>query len=442
MNGDRRDAARWPWLSGGSFARNASWNVLGNLSGKLLGPAFHVLIARLIVPEDFGVFAIAMAWLAAFEIGKDWGLTQAILVSRGGASVLRLQFTVQLATALVFCAATVAAAPIVAGLFGLPSLGVVLPLISVAALLDAVADTAVTDCLMTQRYRRLAVRQMLASLVSGALGLLLAHQGYGVYSLVTGYLVGHAAGTLSLAAGARAYLEPARDWTEMRNLMMVGRHIVLQRLFGFLVSQADSFIVGNALGIRALGLYRMGNLLAFLLPAATVPQLQQVTFTELLGRRDVENIRSRYNQFATLAGVSLLLYSVAVYLTAPAVIPLLLGEQWREAVPLMQVFAAVVITGFVTPMNMDLAKILGFFGSYTYFAVVRCVATVIAVAWASQYSTMHVVITWVIAGFVSNLANDVIFYTKQDVVKVTRDKLALTCASWLWAGFVIMGSFR
>ena len=62
------------------------------MGGKFLGPVFQVLIARLLLPADFGVFAIALAWIAAFEIIKDWGLTHAILVRRGGKAELSLQF--------------------------------------------------------------------------------------------------------------------------------------------------------------------------------------------------------------------------------------------------------------------------------------------------------------------------------------------------------------
>ena len=105
---------------------------------------------------------------------------------------------------------------------------------------------------------------------------------------------------------------------------------------------------------------------------------------------------------------------------------------------MIQVFSVVVVTGFVTPLNVDLAKILGFIGSYTYFAAGRAICTVIALLWAAQFSAMHVVITWVIVGFVSSLMNDVLFYYKQDVVRVTPAKIALTVASWIWASFVIL----
>ena len=425
-------------LSGSAFAQNVSWNILGSMGGKFLGPVFQVLIARLLLPADFGVFAIGLAWIAAFEIIKDWGLTHAILVRRGGKAEIVLQFTVQILTALCFYLITLGLTPVAADLFGLVELTFVLPLVGLTVFISAIADPIITDYLMAQRYRQLGLRQLAMPIASGVVGLLLAHFEYGVYSLVFGLLVGHLVGVLSLVVGGHAGFGFSLNFDLVRNLMPIGKHIVLQRLFGFLVGQADSFIVGRALGPQALGLYRMGNTLAFLLPAASVAQTQQVVFTEQSAKRDIEQMRTRYNQFTNIAGLALLLYSVAAYLSAPLLIPLLLGEQWREAVPLMQIFAAAVVTGFLTPLNLDFAKVLGFFHVYTHFALWRSVATVIALLWASQFSAMHVVITWVVVGFVSNLVNDAIFYMKQKLVPLTGTKIALTGASWVWGAIVVV----
>jgi O-antigen/teichoic acid export membrane protein len=398
-----------------------------------------VLIARLVLPQEYGVFAIALAWLAIYDIVKDWGFTHAIVVRQGGQAEIALQFTVQLGTALLFYAVTLAVTPVAVVLFDQPGLHTVLPLAGLVAFISAVADPLVTECLKEQHYRRLAMRQMAIPVVSGLVGLSLAYQGYGVYALVWGLLIGNVAGALSLVAGGRSSLSLSLDRGLVRDLLPFGKHIVMQRLFGFLVGQADSFIVGRALGLQALGLYRMGNLLAFIVPAASVPQAQQVVFTELSETRSPETIRARYNQFVDIFGPTLLLYSIVVYLGAPWVIPVLLGEHWRETVPLVQIFAVVVVAGFITPINVDLAKVLGFINSYTYFAAVRSIATIISLAIAAQYSLMHVATTWVIVALISGLINDLIFYVKQDIVKFTRRKLFIICTSWVWAAFAIVG---
>jgi hypothetical protein len=146
--------------------------------------------------------------------------------------------------------------------------------------------------------------------------------------------------------------------------------------------------------------------------------------------------------FTNIAGPALLLFSVSAYAAAPSLIPAALGPQWLDSVPLMQIFVAVVVTGFLTPLNMDLAKIYGFAHAYTYYAVLRSVGTVGVLLLASQYSVLMVVIAWVIVGFASNLINDAIFYMKQDFVPLTGGKIVITGASWAWGAFVIVNALR
>lgn len=429
-------------LKTSTFYRNISWNIFGNAGGKVLGPVFQLLIARLLLPADFGAFAIAIAWLAAFEIAKDLGLTQAIVVIRGGKREIALQFTVQLATAAIFYAVTLAASPFVARHFALPELRYVLPISGLIAFISAIADPIVTDCLMNQHYRRLAVRQMLTPVVNGCVGLVLAYRGYGVYALAIAAVAAQASGAILLAAGSGRRFDRTFDLALLRSLMSVGTHVVLQRFFGFLVGQADSFIVGRALGSQPLGLYRMANILSFLAPSASVAQAQQVVFTELSANPSDAAFVRKYNLFTNIGGWALFCYSIAVYTLSPYLVPVLMGPQWRETVPLLQIFSVIVITGYLTPLNMDLAKILGFADAYTWFAAVRSMGTVAAIVAAARYSTLHVVITWVVVGFAANLANDVIFYSRQNVVRLNAGKIAIVGASWLWAAFVIIRAAR
>lgn len=419
------------------FGRNVVWNVFGNTGGKVVGPLLQLLIARFLVPEDYGAFAIVMAWLAMFEIVKDGGLTQAIIVRQEGSNAVYVQFTAQLAIAAIFYLGTLLTTPLAVRLFDSPQLAYVFPLAGLVAFVTAVADPIITECLTAQHYRRIALRQLLVPLASGTLGLFLAYQGLGVYALVFGLLFGNLLGAAVLYIGRKARLRVLRDWVLLRDLLRVGKHIVLQRFFGFLVGHADSFIVGSVLGSQSLGLYRVAHLLAYLVPGATITQAQQVVFTELSADGNPTKIRQRYEFFTNAGGALLLLYSVAVYLAAPVVVPLVLGRHWEQMVPLIQILAVVVVPGFLTPLNMDLAKILGFVRVYTHFSAVRSFATIMALVWAAHHSVLHVVMAWVAVGLLATLLNDVIFYLKQDVVRPTKGKVFVTAACWAWAGYVV-----
>jgi PST family polysaccharide transporter len=411
------------------------------MGGKLFAPAFQLFIARLLAPEDLGTFAIAVAWLAVFEVGKDWGLTQAIVISRGGSSETSLQFTAQLATAAAFFATTLLVAPIAAGYFSRPELIPIMPLVAATAFVSAVTDPLVTGHLVAQTYRRLAMRQILVPLAGGVIGLLLASRGFGAVSLAAGLLAGHIAGALSMLAGNREALRIRIDWSSTRQLMAVGRHVLIQRTSGFLVGHADSLIVGAVLGPVALGFYRMGHLIALLPPSASVSQVEQVLFTDLSANRDPGHLKARYDAFSRIAGSALLLYSVGVYLLAPHLVPWALGQHWTDAVPVTQLIAASAVTGFLTTLNFDLARIMGFARVYSHYAVIRSVATVLILLWAVQFSLLGAAAAWIVVGLASTLVNDVIFFRSQNVIRPTFTRLLIVALSWTWAAFVLVQLF-
>jgi len=80
-----------------NLLKNVSWNMAGGIGQKVVTPLFHLFIARLVLPEDYGDFAIAIAFMFFYDAIKDIGLTDAILAKR-----LDFDFSKQL-TAVLIC---------------------------------------------------------------------------------------------------------------------------------------------------------------------------------------------------------------------------------------------------------------------------------------------------------------------------------------------------
>ena len=80
---------------------NIGWNVLGNMSAKAIGPIFSILVARLLMPSDYGVFGVAMACMVLLNLVKDMGISQAIIVNQEEDDWRSIQFTVQLFVAII-----------------------------------------------------------------------------------------------------------------------------------------------------------------------------------------------------------------------------------------------------------------------------------------------------------------------------------------------------
>ncbi len=422
------------WLTQNRLLHLISWNVFGQLGGKILYPVFQIVIARLLAPEDYGVFMICFLIYSFYSIIKDLGLTDSIIVSREKNS--DIQLLVQLLTATIFYLLIYFSAEYIAAIFNKPELGRLVPVFMLAVFLAAYIDPIYTQYLKQQKFRLLAIRNILMPLTMGLTGVVLAYNGYGVDSLVYSFLAGHFA--VAVLFFYKEGIMPVRwRFAGLGELLVLGKHLLFQRFLGFFSNQSDVAIIGKFVGAAELGIYRIALQIALLAPQALFPNVSQVLFTEF-AKSDQNNelIVKNYRRYSLVAGGLLLLYTVSMYFAAPYLIPLLLGSKWQEVILIIPILAHSTVTGNITLINMEIAKIVGFSRHYSTYAVVRAAVTVVALIVAAQYGITVVAVVYLFLTLLFTLTNEVIFYISQDIVSLESSKVAIYVIAFVWAIFI------
>lgn len=419
------------------IAQNAAWNVLGSMSVTLLSPIITIVVARLLSPNDYGAFGVAVAVVSFIQIGRDFGMTQAVIVSKKNDDFRNLQFTVQLIWGgILYLLLLIGAAPL-AAFYHLAELGFVLPLLGITILLGAFIDPMQAANLKAQNYRFLFFRQITPAIMRWAVVIALAYNGAGIYALVASSLSGVVADAVFLFWRAEWKPRLHFDRHQFQEFLKLGKHQVFQEFCGFLVLKADALIVGKNLGIASLGVYQMGSNLANFLPNAVVPQIAQVVFTDLAKRKgDIAYLTRRYYYFVYLVGVSSLGFSVTLYLLAKPLVLFLLGQKWNDSVIVMQAFSLIVPLIPLSLLNSQISKIYNFNHIYSYFATGRGLITVGLLLIASFYSLHMVLLAWVISGLLGASINNWFFFRYQAMVRASGKFLFLYCACCLW---VVLG---
>jgi O-antigen/teichoic acid export membrane protein len=420
------------------FFTNVSWNILGNMSAKAIGPIFSILVARMLLPKDYGVFGVAMASMALLNLTKDLGVSQAIIVTQDDDDWRSIQFTIQLIWGSILYLFIFFLSPLIADYYQMPHLSNILRLLGLGLFIAAIEDPLFTYYLRKQNYRLLFFRQIIPSIAFGTSALTLAFLGAGVYALVVGTLISNLTTTIFLLITTKWKPRMYLPYKQFLNLFQLGKHIIFQKFCGFLVLQADALIVGKNLGPVNVGLYRMGGSLSQILPHTLIPQMQQVSFTDMARHKDnIAYLNRRYSQFVYCTGAIILPISFAIVFLFPHIIPYILGDKWADVIPVAQIISVSLPTGMMVGINNDLSKILGFSHIYSYFSSIRSITTVTAVLIASQYSLYAMIVTWVIAGIISNLTNDYLFFKHQNIITRKRGHILMLAIILLWAAFVL-----
>lgn len=311
-----------------------------------LNLASAVVLARLLSPRDFGLVGMVLAVTGLLRLFKEAGLSTATVqretISQEQVSNL---FWINVALGSAACFVSIGLAPLVASFYHDSRLTGVMMVLSFTFLFGGL--TVQHQALLTRQLRFKAVAtidvvSMLASIVTGCCMALL---GFAYWALV-GMQLCLAGTTLVLTwwvSGWHPTMPKRRSG--VLPLLTFGAHLTASDLVALLAVNSDSILIGRFFGAVPLGLYSRANvLLARPLDQLLAPL--NAVLTPVLSRlqSDPERYRRTFlRAYETLALVTFPFAALCLVLAEPVVL-LLLGPQWKGAVPLFAGFALVAVS--------------------------------------------------------------------------------------------------
>jgi teichuronic acid exporter len=329
------------------------WTATQQWGVQAIRMAVLLVLARLVAPASFGVFALASTIVNVIGLIYGQGMTAALtqrarLEKRHiGSALVALLVSGTLASAAV-----VLIAPHITR-SSMPQLSSLLLILSLQFPLNAVSGTAMALWRRDLRFRRMAVVTTVSQLVASVISIAIALYGFGVWSLAARVLVEAVVMLLfTLHAAPWSSLREA-SWSAYREMIRFGMPVAGGNLLSLGRARLDELVIGAILGMEALGYYslarRQTDGIASLLPSvignAFVPVLARVQ-----GSKDA--VRALVLRGVALIGTLTLPTLGAIGAAASLWVPLLLGERWRPAAPLLAGFAVIAATRALVGFNL------------------------------------------------------------------------------------------
>ncbi|MGE3908131.1 MAG: lipopolysaccharide biosynthesis protein [Chloroflexota bacterium] len=302
----------------------------------------NVLLARLLGPSDLGTVSFAMIFIGVLLLLQDLGVPAAIIYgARPAREVAGTALTMNVATALAFTLVVVAVSPWLAQWGNDPTIAPVV--IALAAGLVVTAVGSVQNAVLTRElaFKKKAAPDVAPAIVGGLVSIVLALLGFGVWSLVIGYLAKVTGTTALLWTVSHVRARPEFRRPVAADLFRYGRHASLASIVGFVAGNSDYMVVGALMGSYALGVYTLAYNLASL-PSTLVTQvIVTVLFPALSAVREHQRDARALLSTSFHATVALsTVMGLGIFICAPSALTLFLTERWAEVIPPLQILAA------------------------------------------------------------------------------------------------------
>lgn len=323
----------------GKIASGAGWMVLFKLIDRSLGAISTLILARLLVPEDFGLVAMAMSVLAIIELATSFNFEVALIQRRDidrahYDSAWTLNVLLGLACGIVTALLSYPAARF----YDEPRLTTILLVLAGAWAVGGFENIGIVDFRRSMHFRRefylLATKRTLSFLLTVSLALTL--QSY--WSLVIGSACGRLIGV------ALTYImhpfRPRPSFSAARELLGFSGWMLVSNFATVLQAKVPHFVVGRSLGAGSLGVLAVSSEIAQLPSSDVIAPINRALFPGFARMADDRDLlRSTFLDAIAVIVLLVVPAGVGIGAIAEPLVRLLLGEKWLEAVPIIQVLA-------------------------------------------------------------------------------------------------------
>jgi O-antigen/teichoic acid export membrane protein len=322
------------------------WDLSGSFLRQFALLFISILLARLLEPEEFGILGMSMVFISISEVFTDVGFTSGLIQQKDTKDIAYSSvFYINLLISVVLSIVIVLTAPLIADFYEAPQVKQILYYLAIIPPIAALGRVQAAILTKQINFKSLTIRDIVATLVGGVLGVGAASLDYGVYSLVIQQIAMVTTGTVMLWLATNWKPKPEFSKNEIKKLFGFSSFVFFDSLLRQVFNKIDTIFIGKMFSPAMLGFYSRAESLKSQVQTYTTNSLRKVIFPVLSQLQDDdEKFKSTYfKAFNIVTGLIVLLIA-PIYFLSNFIIIFLLGAKWEPSIIFFQILIFSAIT--------------------------------------------------------------------------------------------------
>lgn len=372
-------------------AKGVIWSSIERFSVQFIQLAIQILIARILTPEDFGIIGMLAIFLAIAQSFIDSGFSNALIrkIDRtevDNSTVFYFNVVVGIVAYLILYVS----APVIARFYSIPLLIPVTRVLSLGIFLNSLS--IVQRAILTAQidFKTQAKASLIAVVVSGIVGLYMAHNGYGVWALVWQAVLNYAINTVMLWVLTGWMPILSFSISSFKEMFGFGSKLLLSGLLDTIFKNIYTIVVGKVYSSGELGFYTKASQFSQFPSSNLTGIMQRVTYPMLCDfQSEEERLRSVYRKYLRLSAYIIFPLMIGLAAVAHPLLVVLLTDKWESAVILLQILCVAMMWYPIHAINLNLLQVKGRSDLFlkleiikkTILVVILCITIPMGVSW-------------------------------------------------------------
>ena len=389
------------------------WVMADKLGGSTANFLVTLVLARLLMPADFGLVAMVMVFFeissSFIQSGFGFALVREKTISEADKSTA---FIFNLATALFLYVALFVSAPAIAAFFGQDALTAIVRVMGLNLIVGSFS--IVQHAVLTQKidFKTLTKVRLAAVLVSGLCAIAMAFNGFGVWSLVARIGVMELMNTLFLWV-----LNPWKpslqfNGQSFRKLFGFGSKILAEALIDKTFRHMLQILIGKFYTAATLGFFTQANTFCNMAAGNFLQTIQKVTYPVLAKlQEDLYKLKEGYRKIISMSSFVIIPVMTLMGILAEPLLVTLVGENWQASAPFLQLLCIGGAVWHLNSINLDVLLVLGRVDLSLRLEIIKKAITAVAVIIGMQFGIYGLVTGQVAAVYMAVFINT--WYTER-----------------------------
>lgn len=337
------------------------WSMIERFATQGVQFLFGIILARLLSPDDYGIIAMPLVFLAIAQCIIDSGFSTALIRKPElTEDDLSTAFYFNIGIGILCYAVLFFSSPLIADFYHTPILSSLLKVTALAVLFNPLC--AVQQAILTRKidFKTQAIVSLSGAVVSGIVGLYMAYNGFGVWSLVFQQVGGYVMRTILLWILGKWKPKRKWSWESFHYLWGFGSKMLGSGLLDTIYNNIYPIVIGKYFSAQDLGNYTRAQQFSSLPSSNVTGVLQRVTFPVLSSiQNEDERLARNYRKILKLS--AFLIFPLMLILSAVAdpLIRVLLSDKWEGCIILLQILCFSLMWYPIHAINLNLLTVKG-----------------------------------------------------------------------------------
>lgn len=386
---------------------NFIWRFAERCGAQLVTAVVTLLLARILMPEDYGRTALVAVFINILQVFIDSGLGTALIQKKDADDLdFSSVFYFNFAVCLVLYAGMFIAAPYIAAFYKDPSLTPVVRVASLTLVFSGVKGIQQAYVSRNMLFKRFFFATLGGTLFSAFLGLGMAYAGFGVWALVAQQLSNTAIDTLILWLTVHWRPKAVFSWQRLKGLLSYGWRLLASSLLDTVYNNLRSLVIGRVYTSADLAFYNEGMLAPDTIAVNVDSSIDSVLLPAMSAVQDeparVKNMTRRAIKTCVYVIAPLMM---AMFFCAEPLIRLVLTEKWLPCVPYLRIFCITYMFYPIHTANLNAIKAMGRSGVYLKLEILKKIMGLTLLLLTYHISVMAMAYSLILSSLLSQLIN-------------------------------------